>query len=204
MGHRISGMKVLLGVGLVIATASTGLAGPVATLTLVNGDGGGDPFNTTYFTLSNASTDGISITGTSLTIGDENYVFDNVYLDREQFLGGDGTQTADLLVGSRNDDNSGPGVFTYAFTNLTPSVSFRGMFDIDQLLTFQADARQVLFNNGAAPNAVWSVNFSDGSVGQLTLPDGSATQDSYTFTVTPAPGAMLLLPAALLARRRNR
>jgi hypothetical protein len=200
MNTRIVSMGVLA-----LASASA-FGGPLATLTLVDGVGGGGlPFNVTEFRLVNVSNDGSLITGTSLTIGDTSYLFDNVYEDYELFSGGNGTQAATLLVGSRDDNNVGTDVFEYGFGQFLPSVIFRGQFDIDQDVgAFQADARTVLFNNGDSPNAIWTVSFSDGTVASLTLQDGAVDGDSYTFTIPATSTAIGLLGGVVAMGSRRR
>jgi len=151
------------------------------------------PFNTVEFMLTNLSTSGETITGMSLTVGDAAvFNFDQVYLSQELFTPG-AAQTAQLLVGDRSQDGAVTDLFTYAFTGFVAGDSFRGQFDIDQDNgAFQADARLVLFNNGAAPNAVWSLTFSDGSTASLALPDGPLADSAYTFVI-PAPSPALAL-----------
>jgi hypothetical protein len=192
---------------ILLTLAASASAAPIATITLVNGnDSGADlPFNTTEFRLSNVSTAGEAITGMTMTVGDTVWNFDNIYLSQELFTGGNGTETATLLVGDRTDGGAVTDLFTYAFTNFNPGVIFRGQFDIDNDNgSFPADARLVLFNNGAAPNAVLTLDFSGGTAIDFTLPDGPADLDSYTFTI-PTPGAAMLGGVAcLFAARRSR
>ncbi|MFM9956848.1 MAG: hypothetical protein ACKVZJ_02120 [Phycisphaerales bacterium] len=192
---------------LLLSLAATGAAAPIVNLTLVNGDdsGAGLPFNTVEFLLANVSTGGESLTGMTLTVGDTAWNFDNIYLSRELFTGGDGTQIANLLIGDRTDGGAVTDLFQYAFTGFTPGVNFRGQFDIDNDDgTFQADSRRILFNNGAAPNAVLTLDFSGGSQVLFTLPDGPLDAETYTFTI-PAPGAACVmgLPLVMLTRRRR-
>lgn len=176
-----------------------------ASLTLTDGtDSGGLPFNTTQFVLTNLSASGIEITGMSLTVGDLNYVFDQIYLSSEMFAGVPGA-TAALLTGDRSQDGANTDLFVYAFTGFGSAGSFTGQFDIDKRNgDFVADARTVLFNNGDAANAVWTVSFSNGQSAALTLPDGALSDVSYTFTV-PSPGTIALLAAGgFLVNRRRR
>lgn len=200
-------MKYAFAFAAVIAMGHMPAGGaPLATLSMVNGDdsGPGLPFNTTEFILTNASSGGTEITGMSLTVGDLAYNFDQVYESRELFSNGNGSQQATLVLGDRFQDGAVTDAFAYSFVNFAPFVSFRGQFDIDQDNgAFEADARLVLFNNGASPNALWTVNFSDGTNASLLLPDGSATADSYTFTI-PEPAAVVLLAAGLLWGRCRR
>ncbi|MFN0134613.1 MAG: hypothetical protein ACKVS9_00680 [Phycisphaerae bacterium] len=183
--------------------ATTAASGGLVSLSLQNGDGGAGPFNTTAFTLTNLSDAGVSLVTWSLTVGDTQYLYDFVYLDREQFVGGDATQTATLEIGDRTDDNVGPDLFRYGFTNFGAGIAFRGQWDIDNDNgDFNADARLVMFNNGGLPNAQAVFNFSDGSVAAFTFPD-AAIQDVYTYTI-PEPSTLvaLALLAVALPRRR--
>lgn len=186
---------------LALAIAAPALAD--LTFTMQNGNGGGGEFNTVAFSITNNAAPGVQLTQFSLTIGDPQYLFDFLYSSEETFLGGDGTQAAALLLGNRDDDNAGDDLFTYGFTNFAPGVTFRGQWDIDNdNLNFNADARQVLFNNGALPNAVATFTFSDGSVITYTFPD-LPVESSYTLVI-PAPGAAALLALLPLAARRRR
>lgn len=181
--------------------ASAGLV----TLSLSNGNDGGGPFNTTAFSLANNSGPGVAITGFTLTVGDAAvYNFDEIYASAEQFLSGNGAQTASLLVGDRNQDLVVTDLFTYAFTNFTPGVSFLGQWDIDQDNgNVEADARAVLFNNGAAPNAVLSVTFSDGSGIDYTFPD-LPVQETYVLSIPGPSGALAIGAGVALVRSRRR
>lgn len=198
MSIRISALLVL-GSLLPAASAHAG----IVTLTMANGNGGGGAFNTTAFSITNLV--GPDLTQVSFTVGDTQYLFDQLYLAEESFAGGNGTQAASLLVGDRNDDNAGPDLFTYGFTNFGAGMTFSGQWDIDNDNgDFNADMRNVFFNNGAAPNAVVTFTFSDGSSFSYVFSDMLISQDSYTFTL-PSPGAVALLGlAGGLASRRRR
>lgn len=184
------------------AVAVSAHAGVIG-LTLVDGDDGGQPFNTVAFGVTNLSDPGVSLTGLSLTIGDTQYLFDEIYLSREQFIGGDGTQAATLDLGDRVQDGAGTDLFQYSFTNFAPGVTFRGQWDIDNDNgTFDVDSRTVLFNNGAAPNAVLGLTFSDGSAASYTFPD-LPIEDSYSLTI-PGPASLVLATAGGLYAKPRR
>ncbi|MDX2118609.1 MAG: hypothetical protein SFY96_10545 [Planctomycetota bacterium] len=186
------------------ASAAAALGGSVS-LSLTNGNDGGMPFNTPAFTLTNTSADGVRLTSFSLTIGDTSFNFDEIYLNAEQFSGGDGTQAALLITGDRFQDNGGPDLFAYSFANFGAGVSFKGQWDIDKDDgTWDYDARTILFNNGEAPNAVASFAFSDGSSFDYVFAD-LPVQDSYTLAI-PSAGTLplLALGAASFTRRRVR
>lgn len=185
-----------------LALASIASAGMV-TMTMQNGDGGAGPFNTVLFQVANNSAAGVNLDGLSITVGDTQYLYDQLYLSHESFPGGDGTQSAMLTTGDRTDDNAGPDLFAYALSNVAPGVAFQGQWDIDNDNgDFNADARLVMFNNGAAPNAVATFHFSDGSSIDFTFPDGPSL-DFYTFSI-PAPGGVALGVIGLLGAGRRR
>lgn len=198
-------MKSALSSGALVACllSSVAIADDV-TLIMTNGNGGGGEFNTVAFAITN-NVAGASIAQVQFTVGNTQYLFDQLYLGEELFTGGNGSQTASLLVGDRSDDNAGPDLFRYGFTNFGTGVTFRGQWDIDNDNgDFNADARQVMFNNGDAPNAILTISFSDGSVWNFAFPDQLAAS-SYTFMI-PSPAAGSLAAIALLAgaRRRSR
>lgn len=193
--------NVQTGVAAVLMIAGAA-AGNTVVLTMVNGDDGGGPFNTVAFGIANLGPS--NLTGWSVTVGDTQYNFDQIYATREQFVGGSGLETALLITGDRDQDGAVTDSFAYTFTNFGAGTTFRGQWDIDNDNgDFNADARLVLFNNGAAPNAVATFTFEDGEVIQYTFPD-LAVLDSYTLTI-PAPGAaagLVMLGVAGLRRRR--
>lgn len=194
--------RMILG-GVVVALAHGAAGAGLVTLSLQNGADGGMPFNTTAFQITNISGPGVALTSWSMTVGDTQFLYDNIYESAELFTGGDATQSATLTVGERDDDGQGTDLFTYEFVNFNPGVGFRGQWDIDfDNGAFDVDARTVLFNNGAAPNAVASFSFSDGSSVQYTFPDLEILE-SYTLTI-PAPGAVVLGAMGVLAGLRRR
>jgi hypothetical protein len=194
--------------GLTLCAFTSGaLAGVIptygATFTITNGNGGGSPFNTVAFALTNLSGSGSDITQMRLTIGDTRYSYDFLYLSEESFSPATSGPTATLTQGDRTDDFIGPDAFAYAFSGFTPGVTFRGQWDIDDLEPiFDVDARTVLFNNGDAPNAVLTLIFDDGTVISSTLTDGPAQQSSYSWFIVPAPQTCAAL--GLLALRASR
>lgn len=195
----------LLAALLATALAAPALAGSV-TLTLENGTFGGDPFNTVRFGLTNTSAPGINLTGWSLTVGDTQFLFDQLYLSEETFTPNTDAPTAALAndTNLREDNGLGQDAFTYTFTNFTPATTFSGQWDIDNDNgDFQANARTVLFNNGDAANALATFTFSDGSAINYTFPD-LPIQDRYSIDIPTPAGAGVLALAALGVGRRRR
>ncbi len=169
-------------------------------------ESGGFPFNTTLFKITNTSGPGVALTSFGLTIGDPQYLFD--YLAGppiEKFIGGVGTETSTLATGDRVDDNAGVSAFLYQFDGFQPGMTFQGEWDIDKTSNdFVADARQVLFNNGEAPNAMATFHFSDGSQVGYTFGD-LPVQGAYLIAI-PEPSAVALLGlggAVALWRKRS-
>jgi len=187
----------------VIALSAAAAHAGTVSFSLTNGSDGGMPFNTAAFSLTNTSADGVRLTAFSLTIGDTQFNFDEIYQSAEQFIGGDGSQTALLTTGDRNQDNGGPDLFAYSFTNFGVGMSFRGQWDVDNDNgTWDYDSRTILFNNGPAANAVASFSFSDGSTIDYTFPD-LPILDTYTLVI-PSPGTLALLGVGAVATRRRR
>ncbi|MBC7770892.1 MAG: hypothetical protein H7210_00220 [Pyrinomonadaceae bacterium] len=190
--------------GVLLFSAAAHVQAGVVTLTMQNGDDGGSPFNTTLFTITNNSAPGVALTSMTMGIGDTQFLFDQLYQRVELFTGGDGTQTAVLNVGDRTDDGAGGDLFSYGFLNFAPGVTVTGQWDIDfDSGAFDVDARTVLFNNGASPNAAATFAFSDGSSFSYTFPD-LPLQDQYTLVIPGAgTAATMLVGFGLLTRRRR-
>lgn len=172
-------------------------------LTLTNGDDGGQPFNTTAFLIANTSAPGVDLVQFSMTVGDTQYNFDELYLSRELFVGG-GDESATLAIGDRFQGGAVTDLFEYDFLNFGQADTFRGQWDIDHDNgATDVDARTVLFNNGPAANAVATFTFSDASVATYEFPD-LPILESYTLSI-PEPGALALigLGAPAIARRRD-
>ena len=189
---------------LVVCSLAGGASAGSIALFLENGDDGGQTFNTTFFRLTNTSAPGITLDTWSMTVGDTMFLFDQLYLRREAFVGGSGSESAMLTIGERDDDGMGGDVFAYSFMNFGPGTGFEGQWDIDfDNGAFDVDARRVLFNNGVAPNAVATFSFSDGSQFSYTFPD-LPIQDSYLLEI-PSPGtvAVAFVATVLLRRRRS-
>lgn len=195
--NLIAAFGVVAG-GAIIASAGT------VSLTMQNGNGGGFEFNTTAFSLTNLSDPGVRLTQATFTVGDTQCLFDFLYSSEEQFIGGNGSESATLLVGDRSDDNAGPDLFTYGFDGFAPGVTFRGQWDIDyDNFNYNVDMRQIFFNNGDAPNAVVSLIFSDASVASYEFPD-LPVLESYSIVIPgPASWSLAALGTASLLRRRR-
>lgn len=198
-------------IALAAGLAVSGVAAQAAGVVGYQFDIFGNDTNVPNMTLQNNSAIE-TITGLSMTIGATNYNFDAVY-----FLAPSPGGTIGVVQG---DGNASGGTrvdqFVVSFTSLDPSetAAWRVDVDIDNANTVE-NFRTVFFHNGASPNSVLSVTFSDGTVLSQTLADqGSATDDRFTYTQSQSPAAVPLpagLPLAAtglaalgLIRRRRR
>lgn len=171
----------------------------------------GNDTNVPNMTLLNTSATE-TITSLSMTIGATNFNFDAVY-----FLAPSPGGTISVTQG---DGNASGGTrvdqFIVGFTSLDPTetAGWRVDVDIDNRNTVE-NFRTVFFHNGASPNSVVSVTFSDGTILSQTLADqGLASDDRFTFSQSLNPAAVPLpagLPLAAtglaalgLIRRRRR
>lgn len=176
---------------------------------MIDGSYGQQPgtVNVPLVTLTNRSSEAL-LTSFSLTIGDPAFNFDGVIQIR-----GPAGGSSRLMIGDTNIprvDGVNTDTIALAFTGFKPgeSVSFGVDIDADNGNFFQ-DYRNVLFNNGAAPNAQVTVQFTDAAPLVLTLNDvsdpGPITRASALSTVAadtvsaiPVPASAFLLGAALL------
>lgn len=148
--------------------------------------------NVPTFSLDNTSTSA-QIIGASVTIGDTGYNFDAIY--------GFTSPPGGTITRGSGDGNDGGGlrvdIALLNFTDFDPgeTASFDLDVDIDNGNTIE-DYRDVLFNNGSAPNSVVSVTFTGDTTLSLTLPD-AADASSYTYSVSDT-AAVPLPPAAAL------
>lgn len=165
------------------------------------------------FTIENTSTAGESITALSLTIGDTSYQFDAVSpADPSEAATGATLLSPNRIPNDWWNPSGSSDVLAWSFSDFDAgeALTFSVDLDLDGLPTGSfADARWVLFNNDfpfADPNALLSVSFSDGSVAELTLPDGPFS-GSYAFTsgsgtpsgpAVPEPSVPLLMGVGLL------
>ncbi len=186
----------------------------LACTALVAADAGATPFWTLEltasdwdeptFTLNNGSTAGETITGVSISIGDTSYNWDYLVASSGGAAVGATLLSPDLV---NNDWFGQSNTLAFSFSDFDAGEAFTFSVDIDSDFDFSfgsnEDARDVLFNNDgfifSDPNAVVSVDFSDGSTLAYTLPDGPDL-GSYLFSpgaappaAVPEPGAMLML-----------
>lgn len=129
------------------------------------------------FDLQNNSDPGVLLTGFKITIGDTSYNYD--YVRDEQATPGVGFTlvTPDRAIGGVRSN-----MVEYNFTGFTPTRSFSFEANIDpDVGTATTNFRQILFNNGAAPNAQATFTFSVGAPITITLPDGPTGQLSYSY-----------------------
>jgi hypothetical protein len=146
------------------------------------------------FSIENTSTAGESITDLSITIGDTSYHFDAVSpADPSEALTGATLLSPNRIPNDWWNPSGSSDVLAWSFSDFDAgeTLTFSVDLDLDGLAMGSfADARWVLFNNDfpfADPNALLSVTFSDGSVADLTLPDGPFA-GSYAFSSGPGTG----------------
>ncbi|MEC9434913.1 MAG: VPLPA-CTERM sorting domain-containing protein [Pseudomonadota bacterium] len=194
----------LIGLGFVLATAAPAAALGISTGYTLEIDGS---TNVPVFQLTNDSTSA-TLDSFSFSIGDTAYNFDYA-----QSIGADvGTMGFTLDTGDTLNGGARTDLLAFTLTGFDPGEVFGFETDIDpDNSNVTVDFRDVFFNNGAAPNSVISVAFSDGVTFEYTLPD-AAELSSYTFSQSvsdvPLPAAAPLLGAGLaglafFARRRR-
>lgn len=157
----------------------------------------------TIFRLQNTSTGtSAQITDFSVTIGNLAYNFDLV--SNQQILSNTGSMLMpSLLMGDTSQDGVRTDLLQYSFTGFDPTDRFAFNADIDKDNTNTSELfDQILFNNGAAGNAIVSVSFLDGletGTLSLTLPDDLVQKTRYIYDVSgqtapiPEPSTMLML-----------
>jgi len=210
-------LLVLVALG-VLGPATGAGALPLWELDLEPGDMQNN-FNVPKLRLENLSTAGERIVDFRITIGDPDFFFDFV-ADLDSTPPGTAANVASevatgasLVVGDRENDRAGVAELAWSFTDFQAFETLVFEVDVDPNDAASggaqtADARQVLFDNGADPNAQVTLLFSDGSQSDLVLPDSSGGGSSFTFANNvPEPAAAVLLAAGavglgLAVRRR--
>lgn len=185
---------------LLLGGTATIHAAPVgATLTLSDVDG--QQFSDLLLVNDSASA---QLTSFNLTIGDTTFGFDRFLEPLTEC----GTTIASCTLTSPDNiqNNNGEPNISLDFTGFDPGESL-AIVDIDvDFASGSADDFDpsnrldvILFNNGLAPNAVFSATFSSGEMLSMTLPD-SADAPSYTFqlAVVPVPAAVWLFGSAFV------
>jgi hypothetical protein len=169
--------------------------------------------STAIFRLTNTSSSA-QITGFSATIGDTSKNFDLVS-NVGAFTDTGATLAWTLINPDMQQDNVRSDIVDWSFTGFDPGdrFDFNADIDDDTLGNTNELFDQVLFNNGALPNSVISVQFTDGGVVgsvNMTLPDVTPTQTRYDFSATghiPEPATLFLVAtgiAGIAAQRRNK
>jgi len=162
-----------------------------------------DDTNWAPLELQNLSAPGIQIESLLLTVGDAaNHNWDQVVTLAASPL------SATLIAPDELDDGVRSDVIQYSFGGFEAGEFFRFRADVDPDPSSNVilDFRSVLFNNGALPNAVVTVQFSNGFTLTDTLADQSfasnASADLATqvqsLTAVPEPSALVAWGIALL------
>lgn len=174
--------------------------------------------DTPTFAVTNTS-DTANLVFLSLHIGYMSHNFDDV-----QGLTSPAGGTSTIILGDTVNDGSGEDLLAFSFTGFGVGDSISWASDIDadggDSIT---DYRSVLFNNGAANNALFVAVFDTGEALRLDIPDLPGIHEVYTYgatldsdtgdvnvVVAPIPlpasvpllGAGLVMLGALRARRK--
>ncbi|MBK1641048.1 hypothetical protein CKO12_03970 [Chromatium okenii] len=199
--------KSLLGLGLTVAVFGTAQAYPVGAQLEITGSSVvgsyGHTLNVSGWTLSNLASSSLDIVGFDFTIGDTTRHFDNE--DSVYPTSGNYTVTRNSGSTDRVDNIS----LSFNGFNRTESYLFSVDIDSDAVYDQWDTFNTVLFNNGSAPNSVFSVTFSNGGVLSMILPESpvaviDGNKSTYKFTLTgnvPLPGTLLLLAAGMVGFR---
>ncbi len=147
------------------------------------------------------------ITNFMMTIGDTSFNWDAVV----NVVNPAGGASVLNMPDANTSGGSRSNVIDIDFSGFDPLefASFDGDVDKDNSDTSE-DFREVLFNNGAAPNSHVMVSFSNGLSLDLELPDSTPGLTSYTFSASqdiPVPAGAALMFGGLVGltwlRRRG-
>lgn len=202
--------RLLCAAALVVGAAS---ASQAATTTIgftfdISGDA-----NVPDMVLTNTSASAL-INGVSLTIGDTDMNFDQVYtgINTAPVGGGFSIVTGDTAQGGARTD-----LVALSFTGFGAGLFSEFGVDVDRdTVDTVEDYRDIFFNNGGQDNAELTVSFSTGHTLSLIMGDGVRQRD-YHFSLSdrvaistvPLPAGLPLLVGALglvgfAGRRRAR
>lgn len=190
-----------------LCVAPTAFATPSFDLVLARGDAQNN-FNVPKITLTNTSTAGESVTGFSMSVGASGFVYDFVLslssnpAGRAANVATETATGATLVAGDRVNGTGSVATLVWSFAHFAPGERLVFEVDVDPVSGDPTvDARTVWFNNGAAPNAVVQVSFSNGSMAGFTLPDAAGAPVTFNFNGTPVPESTtaLLFGAGLAA-----
>lgn len=150
--------------------------------------------NVPTYTLTNDSA-AAQITSFSFTVGHSGRNFDYV-----QAITAPAGGTANLIIGDTANSGARTTSFQIDYTGFDPGEFASNNTDVD-IGNITLDYRNTFFNNGAEPNSVITVDFSDGQTLSQTVADQTAGQSSYTFSQSanpvPVPAALPLLAGAV-------
>ncbi len=175
-------------------------------------------FNVPKITLTNASTSGEQIAEFRISVGHPDFVFDFVAdlsstpAGRAANVATEALTGATLLVGNRVNQVGAFDEVAWGFTDFAPGEALVFEVDVDPRVGGPtADARTVLFDNGAHPNGSVFVRFSDGSTASFVLPDAGAPSTAFSFggsgvfaVPEPSVAALVAVGLAALSRRARR
>ncbi|HEY8493742.1 MAG TPA: hypothetical protein VIN04_07590 [Myxococcota bacterium] len=162
-------------------------------------------WNVPKLTLTNTSSAGESIVSFSLTIGHLGFVYDFVAdlssspAGRAANVATEALTGATLVAGDRVNGTGSVRTLVWSFEHFTPGESLVFEVDLDRAdgsVTW--DARTIWFDNGAQPNAVAEVVFSNGATVGFEMPDTGGAPTMLLFALeAPEPGAAALLGVGL-------
>lgn len=137
------------------------------------------------FEISNDSSTA-SITSFSMTIGDISYNYDGVVILDDAGIVYTLTSPLDTTAGGFRTDE-----FSFSYSGFTATASFLFRVDVDpDSINSYVDFRNILFNNGSAPNGSASVTFSNGQTLTAEFSENPALVDGYIYRLSATASAL--------------